>query len=338
MFNILVVDDIIDNIHILTEILKDKYSISAATSGLKAIKIAKKTNPDLILLDIMMPEIDGYETCKLLKNDPLTKDIPIIFITAKTQELDELKAFEVGGVDFITKPISPIITRARIENHLLISNQKRALFIEVKNKTKELNDTRLEIIKKLGHAAEYKDNETGEHIDRMSKISYIIAKNYGLSESQCDDILNSAPMHDVGKIGIPDNILKKPGKLTAKEWEIMKTHTIIGSEIIGDSKATILKFAKIIALEHHEKWDGSGYPMGISREDISIFARIVSISDVFDALTSKRPYKEAWEVNRAIEFINSQSAKHFDPELVNIFNNSMEEIRNIIEVRKVKGD
>lgn len=331
MFSVLIVDDSIENIDVLKGILKDEYKVSAATGGKMALKIAEKTIPDIILLDIMMSEMDGYKVCIKLKENPLTKMIPIIFVTAKDQEIDEIEGFNVGAVDYLTKPINPTITKARIKTHLALADQKKGLEIEVSKKTKEINETKLEVIRKLGKAAEFRDNETGLHVDRMSRYACLIAREYGLEESQCELILHVAPMHDIGKIGIPDFILQKPGKLTKEEWEIMTSHTTIGGEILGDSCGELLSIAKIVAYQHHEKWNGKGYPNGLAGEDINIFARITAIADVFDALTSKRPYKEEWPVEKAVELIISERGEHFEPKTVDSF---LKVLPQLIEVKK----
>lgn len=335
MFSVLVVDDTIENIDVLTGILKDEYNVKAATSGKAALKIAEKIIPDIILLDIMMPEMNGYEACIKLKENPITKKIPVIFVTAKDQEVDEIMGFAVGAVDYITKPISPSIAKARIKTHLALADQKKGLEIEVAEKTKEINETRLEIIKKLGRAAEFKDNETGLHVERMSRYAYLIAKEYGLDESQCHLLLQASPMHDIGKIGIPDRVLQKAGKLEGEEWDIMRSHAEIGAEIIGDSHGELLSTAKIVAIQHHEKWNGNGYPNKIKEEEINVFARICAVADVFDALTSKRPYKEGWTIEKAVELIKSESGEHFDPKVVEAFISALDKI---LEVKESFGE
>ncbi|MEZ9409069.1 response regulator [Vibrio lentus] len=324
---ILVVDDIPDNIHILSGILNDDFKIKAATSGKKALKIASSLpKPHLILLDIMMPEMDGYEVCRRLKNNPVTSDIPVVFVTAKTDVIDEQKGFELGAVDYITKPVSPPIVKARIATHIDLYDQNLALSRKVRKRTEALAMSRLEIIRKLGRAAEYKDNETGMHVVRMSYYSKILAQQLDVDEEWVELLLQAAPMHDIGKIGIPDSILGKPGKLDADEWAIMQTHVNIGGDIIGDNDSTLLKLAQEIALYHHEKWDGSGYPHKLSGEDIPLSARIIAITDVFDALTSERPYKEAWSIEKAIELIQEQAGQHFDPNLVPVFISKLDEM------------
>ena len=328
---ILIVDDSPVNIDILKGILGDEYNIKAATNGEVALKIARKLRPDLILLDIMMPGMDGYEVCSRLKANIETQNIPVIFITAKDEPMDEIHGFEVGAVDYITKPISPPVVLARVRTHLALHNQKWELERLVKERTKELLDTQLEIIRRLGRAAEYRDDETGMHVIRMSKYAYEIALEIGLDEQDAELILNVAPMHDVGKIGIPDAILLKPGKLTPEEWEIMKKHTVYGARIIGEHSSKILKAARTVALTHHEKWDGTGYPNGLAGEDIPLIGRICAVADVFDALTSKRPYKEAWDIERAVNLILEEKGKHFDPKLVDAFEKVLPSILKIKE-------
>ncbi|MCW8332520.1 response regulator [Vibrio paucivorans] len=324
---VLVVDDIPDNIHTLSGILSDDFTIKAATSGARALKIANSTpKPHLILLDIMMPEMDGYEVCEQLKSSPFTADIPIIFVTAKAEVVDEQKGFEMGAVDYITKPISPPIVKARVRTHIALYDQNLDLSIKVQQRTEQLEQSRLEIIQRLGRAAEYKDNETGMHVIRMSHYAKILAQQLDVSKRWVELVYLAAPMHDIGKIGIPDNILGKPGKLDGDEWEVMQQHVKIGGDIIGDSDSLLLQMAQEIALYHHEKWDGSGYPHGLSGEAIPLSARIVAIADVFDALTSERPYKKAWPIEKAIGLIQEEAGKHFDPNLVPIFIDKLDEL------------
>jgi len=327
---ILVVDDTPENIDVLSGVLKEEYKIKAALNGHVALKIANaEQKPDLILLDVMMPEIDGYEVCKILKSNPETASIPIIFVTAKSEVVDEQIGFSCGAVDYITKPISPSIVLARIKTQLAIYDQARHLEKLVQERTKELNDTRVEIIRRLGRAAEFKDNETGMHVIRMSWFSRFLAEQIGKSDKWCELLYNAAPMHDIGKIGIPDRVLLKPGKLDKEEWEIMQKHAEYGAEIIGDHPSPLLQMAKEIAITHHEKWDGSGYPSGLKAENIPLSARIVAIADVFDALTSERPYKKAWSEQDAISLLESEAGKHFDPELVPRFLECLPRIREI---------
>ena len=325
---ILVVDDEPANIDLLIECLKDDYNVKAATRGERALRIARSGEPpDMILLDIMMPGMDGFEVCRQLKADLSTRHIPIIFITAKIGLEDEIQGLELGAVDYITKPISPPIVQARVHTQLALYDQNRILDIKVREQTAQLHETRLAIIRRLGRAAEYKDNETGLHVIRMSHYAAIIGRAIGMDDRNVELLLNAAPMHDVGKIGIPDNILQKPGKLTPEEWEVMRTHAQIGADIIGDASGSeLLEMARVVALTHHEKWDGSGYPQGLAGEDIPQVGRIVAIADVFDALTSVRPYKPAWPVERALALLRDSQGSHFDPNLIPVFLDSMPEI------------
>ncbi|MGB0860139.1 MAG: HD domain-containing phosphohydrolase [Pseudoalteromonas spongiae] len=311
---ILVVDDEPANLRVLNQILNQDYRIAFAKSGEEALRLACSQQPQLILLDIMMPDMTGFDVCQQLKANTLTQNIPVIFVTALSEEADETKGFEIGAVDYITKPVSPAIVRARVATHLSLVNAE------------ELRETRLQIIQRLGRASEFKDNETGMHVMRMSHFAKIIALAYGFSEQRADLLLHTAPMHDLGKIGIPDHIMLKPAKLTEEEFAIMKKHPEIGVEILGDDDSELIALAKTVALTHHEKWDGSGYPKGLKGEDIPIEGRIVALADVFDALTSKRPYKEAWSIEKTMAFLHEQKGKHFEPKLVDLFSQELDKI------------
>ena len=304
---LLLVDDEPTNLQVLRHVLQADYRLLFATDGARALQVAREQLPQLILLDIMMPGMDGYAVCRALKADPATAGIPVIFITALNDSQDETAGFDVGGVDYLTKPVSPPVVRARVRTHLSLVRME------------ELRETRLQIVQRLGRAAEYKDNETGLHVIRMSHYSQVLALAAGFSERAADDLLNAAPMHDVGKIGIPDAILQKNGKLDDAEWVVMRSHAQIGADIIGEHDSGLLQMARSIALTHHEKWDGSGYPRGLAGEAIPLSARIVAIADVFDALTTRRPYKEPWPVQEAMNHIAAQAGKHFDPALVALF-------------------
>lgn len=315
---LLLVDDEPANLHVLREILQAEYRLQFARNGRRALDLVAAERPDLILLDVMMPGLTGFEVCEALQAEPLTASIPVIFVTALGDAVDETRGFDAGGVDYLTKPVSPPVVRARVRNHL------RLVRVE------ELVETRLRIVQCLGVAAEYKDDETGEHVLRMSHYSRVLARAAGLGERHAEDILNASPMHDVGKIGIPDAILRKPGKLDAEEWKVMAGHVEIGARIIGEHQTGLLAMARRIALCHHEKWDGSGYPQGLSGKDIPIEARIVAVADVFDALTSERPYKHAWPVEEAVELLQRERGRHFDPELIDLF---IERLPEILEIR-----
>ncbi|PZP26059.1 HD-GYP domain-containing protein [Pseudomonas kuykendallii] len=304
---LLLVDDEATNLQVLRHILQDDYRLLFAKSGAKALELAFTESPDLVLLDVMMPGMTGLEVCSALKAEPSTARIPVIFVTALADTDDEAKGFEVGAVDYITKPVSPPIVRARLRTHLSLVH------------VETLRQTRLEIVQRLGLAAEYKDNETGLHVIRMSHYSQVLARAAGYSEAQAEELLHAAPMHDVGKIGIPDAILRKRGALDEDEWRVMRSHVTIGARIIGEHPSGLLRTAQRIALGHHEKWDGSGYPLGLAGEAIPLEARIVAIADVFDALTSVRPYKAAWTVEDALDLLRRESGRHFDPRLVELF-------------------
>ncbi|PIQ99256.1 MAG: two-component system response regulator [Nitrospinae bacterium CG11_big_fil_rev_8_21_14_0_20_45_15] len=326
---ILLVDDNPENLSVLSETLKpDGYKLGFAPNGEKALDVAAHMMPDLILLDVMMPGIDGFETCRRLKANPETQNIPVIFITAKKEE-DIMEGFDVGGVDYISKPFRHKEVCARVRSHLELHLLKNKLEQKVKERTHELNVTRLEVIDRLGRAAEYRDNETGLHVKRMSHFSALLARAVGMSDEECDLLLYASPMHDIGKIGIPDHILLKAGKLDAEEWETMKTHTKIGSEILQGSSYQLMQWAQIIALTHQERWDGSGYPKGLKGDEIPLISRIVAISDVFDALTSDRPYKTAWTVEDAMTEIENKSGVDFDPSLVIKFREILPEILDV---------
>ncbi len=325
---VLVVDDAPANIDLLVGSLKEEYNVKAATRGEKALQIIRsEVPPDMILLDIMMPGMDGYEVCRQLKEDFTTRHIPIIFITAKIGIEDEIRGFKLGAVDYITKPISPPIVQARVRAQLALFDQNQFLDRQVKEQTAQLHDTQLQIVRRLGRAAEYKDNETGLHVIRMSHYSEILGRAVGMSEREAALLLNAAPMHDIGKIGIPDSILQKPGKLDAAEWVTIQTHCQIGADIIGDAgDSELLEMAQVVALTHHEKWDGSGYPQHLAGEAIPRVGRIVAVADVFDALTSVRPYKPAWPVEQALALLQQGAGSHFDPHLIALFMHALPEI------------
>ncbi|MBF0235714.1 MAG: two-component system response regulator [Desulfamplus sp.] len=332
-FKILIVDDEPHNLELLGQILKDQYQLSFATNGATAIDVARKIKPDIILLDVMMPGMDGYEVCVQLKsNDEMIK-IPVIFITALSEVEDEKRGFDAGGVDYITKPVSKPIVQARVQTHLSLYKQNQILETTVEQRTADLKKAldklesySLDSIFRLCRASEYKDEDTGAHIQRMSHYSAAIARQMGLNENVCKWILYAAPMHDIGKIGIPDRVLLKPGKLDDEEFGIIKQHAIYGGKILENAKAGYLKLGEVIALPHHEKWDGSGYPNGLKGKEIPKVGQIVAVADVFDALTSKRPYKKPFSVEQSFEIIQKGSGTHFSPEVVKAFFEITEEI------------
>ena len=335
---ILLVDDTKSNVDVLVHALKDIYKLGVTLNGEDAIRFAEKKQPDLILLDIVMPGIDGFEVCHRLKEKSETKDIPIIFITAMDDLSHKTKGFDFGAVDYITKPFDITEVKARVRTHLTLKlaqealkNQNIILDEMVQARTAELRKAQIEVINRLGKAAEYRDQDTGTHINRMSKYCRLLGKALGLSREEYDRLDLASTMHDVGKIGISDNILLKPGKLDVKEWKSMMTHTQIGGKLLSGGSSQLLEVAQIIAMTHHEKWDGTGYHQKLKGKDIPLNGRIVCICDVFDALISRRPYKEPWPVELVIEEIRRGSGIFFDPELVEVFLSLEPELLEIIE-------
>lgn len=314
---ILCVDDDPLILDLLRYTLQDDYQMVFAGNGAEALAAAVSYAPALILLDVEMPDMNGFEVAHRLKSNPITTHIPIIFVTSLFNEDDEKLGFSVGCVDYINKPISSCIVQARVKTHLSL--------VQVS----QLEASHQAAIYMLGEAGHYNDSDTGEHIWRMAAYSHALAMAMGW-DKECAELLKmAAPMHDTGKIGIPDSILKKPNKLNDTEWGIMMQHSRIGYDILSKSDAPVFKLAAEIALHHHEKWDGSGYPHGLAGENIPESARIVAIADVFDALTMARPYKEVWSVERALSTLNEMAGSHLDKRLVDIFMQIMPQILEI---------
>jgi putative two-component system response regulator len=332
---ILVVDDAPESIDVLRGVLGTEYRVAAAINGRLALRVAEQLEPDLILLDVMMPEMDGYEVCRHLKANPALTKIPIIFVTTLSDVASEARGLELGAVDYVTKPYVAALVKSRVKTHVALHHQSLVLEELVSQRTAELLETRLEIIRRLGRAAEYRDNETGMHVIRMSHYARLIALAYGMSESEADLIMHVAPMHDIGKLGVPDSVLLKPGRLDAAEWEVMKRHTEIGAEIIGCHSSELLSAARTVALRHHERWDGGGYPGGLCGEQIPPMARVVALADVFDALTSVRPYKRAWSAEEAMQQIRADFGKRFEPGVVSAF---LEVVPSCLEVQAMYRD
>ncbi|WP_415902476.1 two-component system response regulator [Neptuniibacter sp. QD29_5] len=339
---ILVVDDEPINIMVLSDLLKSKYRVIAAKNGEQALSRANgEVKPDLILLDVMMPGMDGFEVCRELKQSTSTSAIPVIFVTAMNEEVDEMNGLEVGAVDYITKPISPAIVTARVETHLALKKaqdelacQNEILEKKVKIRTAELSATQDITILALASLAETRDNETGNHIRRTQYYVKALAEDLvqngffkeELTDENIDLIYKSAPLHDVGKVGIPDSILLKPGKLTEEEFSVMKSHPQIGADAILEAEAgmsdrdnSFLRYAREISLTHHEKWDGTGYPYGLKENEIPLSGRLMAVADVYDALISKRVYKPAFDHEKAKSILLEGKSKHFDPDVIDAF-------------------
>jgi putative two-component system response regulator len=324
-----VVDDERANLILMDRLLSAEgyTNLALIEDPREVMSVYQQAPPDLILLDIRMPHLTGFDIIEQIAalDDPLAP--PIIVLTAQHSRDYMLRALQAGARDFIGKPFDRSEVVARVRNMLdvqlalrMTHDQRDMLEQIVLERTQEIRDTRLQVVQRLGRAAEYRDNETGRHILRMSHTSALIAAQHlGLDEHFCEVMLHASPMHDIGKIGIPDAILLKPGKLTPDEWKTMQTHTTIGGDLLSGDDSDLLRMAREIALTHHEKWDGSGYPLGLAGEAIPLTGRIVALSDVFDALTSERPYKPAWGVDESLQLIRSEAGRHFDPRLTELF-------------------
>ncbi|MEW5736484.1 MAG: HD domain-containing phosphohydrolase [Thermodesulfobacteriota bacterium] len=338
---VLAVDDEDRNLRLMEAMLLPLgYEVDLAHDGEEALNKVSSIAPDVILLDIMMPGINGFEVARRLKSDDETRLIPIIMVTALKEVEDRVKGLDAGADDFLTKPVDKMELKARVASSLKVKayndhmrNYQKKLEREIERRTAELErayarvrDASLDTIHRLSRAAEYKDEHTGDHIQRMSRYCVAIGRKLGLSQKVLDSILYAAPMHDIGKIGIPDKILLKPRRLKPEEWQIMKRHTNIGAEILQGSDVGFIRLAEVIAMTHHERWDGNGYPHGISGKEIPLVGRICAVADVFDALTSRRPYKEPISVEDSCAIIMEGRGIRFDPKVVDAFFAAMDEI------------
>ena len=351
---VLVVDDTPDNLSLMSGLLKDEYRVKVANGGERALAIATTVpGPDIILLDVMMPGMSGHDVCRRLKADPATAGIPVVFLTARSDQEDERLGLELGAVDYITKPISPPVVLARVRNHLelkragdLLRNHNLMLESEVRRRTEDLQTVRDATIVALASLAETRDNETGNHIRRTQHYVRFLAEGLVghprfsefLVPATVDLLHRCAPLHDIGKVGIPDSVLLKPGPLTADEFAVMKTHTTIGHDAIkaaeramGHTDSSFLRLAGEIALTHHERWDGTGYPQGLAGEAIPIAGRLMAVADVYDALISARVYKPAFTHEFALREIAAGRGTHFDPEIVDVFLGVAGQIREIAQ-------
>ena len=336
--SIIVVDDNAANVALLQKMLKQAgyQNTTGFTDPRLVASHYEKHRVDLVLLDIRMPHMDGYEVMEALRKVAIDDYLPVLVLTAQTDVETRDRALAEGAKDFLYKPFDQNEALNRIYNildvrlmHNAVRDQNLELEVRVLARTKEIEETRLDVIRRLGRAAEYKDNETGFHVIRMSNYCERLALACGMEPEKAKVLLNASPMHDVGKIGIPDAILLKPGKLDPDEWEVMKTHTSIGAEILSGGDSELMEMAATVALTHHENIDGSGYPHGLSGDEIPLVGRITSICDVFDALLSDRPYKKAWTYDEAINFMNEQADVKFDRELLQLFMSISGEIMEI---------
>lgn len=339
---ILAVDDAPASLRLLTDILKEEgYEVSSAISGELALRAATRHPPDLVLLDILMTGMGGYEVCRRLKANPATRDVPVIFISVVSETNEKVQGFELGAVDYVTKPYQRDELLARVRTHLELNRLRHHLEGLVEERTRQLTASYRETIMTMTRAASYKDEETGAHVARVSFYSVELAKALGMDAEFCDIIHYASPMHDVGKIAIPDAILGKPGKFEPHEWEIMKTHAALGAKMLGGTNSPYLIMGAEIAGGHHECWDGSGYPLGLKGEAIPLPARIMQICDVYDTLRSKRPYKEALSHERSVEIIIAGNEytlpSHFDPAVLDAFKGCIGRFREIFEVHKGDG-
>ena len=335
---VLIVDDTEINLILFAALVKklgdcESHSFSDSRAGLAWVQ---QYVPDLVIVDYMMPEMDGLEFIRLLREIPGREAIPVLMITANDQKQIRYRALDIGANDFLTKPVDKVEFLARAKNMLTLNDARKKLADqaawlaeEVRKATHEVVERERETVIRLSRAAEFRDPETGAHILRMAHFSQIIARGMGLSESDQYLLLEAAPMHDIGKVGIADKILLKPGRLEPEEFEVMKRHATIGYELLQGSSSRVLQAGAEIARGHHEKFDGSGYPQGLKGEDIPIFSRIVAVADVFDALTSERHYKKAWDVEAAVDFLKAGSGSHFDPACVTAFLNAWDDVQQV---------
>ncbi|BDQ38658.1 two-component system response regulator [Pseudodesulfovibrio nedwellii] len=342
--SILIVDDNPTNIALLEDILEEEGydNYTSTTDPRMVVELHAKEKFDLLLLDIRMPYMNGIEVMLALRDQNQSDYLPILVLTAQTDQQTRQRALEAGAKDFLTKPFDHWEVLLRIRNMLVTRHYYKRQVVrgdlleeQVRERTRALSEAQLEIVRRLGRAGEYRDNETGAHVIRMSKVAEILARGLGLENEMCERILHASPMHDVGKIAIPDAILLKPGPLDKAEWEIMKGHTTFGSDIMGDHPSDVILMASELALCHHEWWNGNGYPNGLKGENIPLCARIATVSDVFDALMSHRPYKEPWPVEKAVAYIKESSGTQFDPTVVEVF---LDSLPAIMAVRKEHPD
>ena len=332
-YKILVVDDVKDNLLIVKKILTTiGYVVVTANDGLGALRVVKDQEIDLVLLDIMMPVMSGIETCRYMKVEPQTASIPVIFLTANADRDTLTKAYRVGGTDYIRKPFFKEELIARVESRLKLRDYEKNLEYKVEQRTREIADTQVQLMHVLGGIAEGHSEETHSHVSRVSEFTYNLAILSGMDGNEAKLLKDASSLHDIGKLAIPDAILHKNGKLDSKEFKIMKNHAQLGADMLKSSDLPLFQAAYIVAKEHHEKFDGSGYPKGIKGSKIHIYGRIVAIADVFDALLFKRSYKNRWSPEEVLVYIKDMSGEHFDPELIKIFFENIDIFLNIYDI------
>ncbi|GAB6042699.1 HD domain-containing phosphohydrolase [Endothiovibrio diazotrophicus] len=341
---VLIVDDTPKNIQLVASILEPAgYDLSYALDGEEALTLAERDPFELILLDVMMPGMDGFQLCRRLKSRPgINLTTPVIFLTAHTESDRVADAFSVGGVDYISKPFNDTELLSRVTTHIRLKSYEDHLqriietkLTEIDHLSREIEETQREVIFTLGAVSETRSHETGLHVKRVAEYSRLLGELAGLDGALVERIKSASPMHDIGKVGIPDRILHKPGRLTDEEWTIMQTHARLGHEMLRHSNRPILKCAAVIALEHHERWDGDGYPCGLRGEEISIEGRVTAIADVFDALSHDRCYKPAWPMERVVNHFHEGRGQHFDPRLADLF---LAHVERFIEIRETFRD
>ena len=341
---IMIADDHIVNLNLYNAILTEHgyRNIILINDPRRFMEKFSLHEPSLVLLDLDMPYIDGFSIIQMIRAQKSLEQVQVIVLTAKQDKNSRLKSLKLGAIDVMSKPFDMDEFLMRVDRVLELQclrdyEHRHSTAIEdlLIRRSDQLKQVRYSVIQRLGRAAEFRDEETGNHILRMSHICAILAKALGWDDSSCETILHASPMHDIGKIGIPDSILLKPARFNEAEWEIMKTHSEIGARLLDGDESELMMMAKEIALNHHEKWDGTGYPRGLSGENIPLSARIAAVADVFDALTSTRPYKPAWTLDKALEFIRTNSGHHFDPIIVDAF---MKELPKILEIQEKFSD
>ncbi len=337
-FFLFLMEEMIAKVDITSDGIKIPVQSVSFSNPLEAYEYIKKNEVDMVISDYLLPGMDGLQLLRKIRELPGKSTVIFIMVTAEHAKRLKRKALEFGATDFLTKPLDRLEFIPKVRNLLklrlnekLLSDKTKLMRFEIEKKTRELKERDREIILRLSKAAEFRDDTVGFHIERVAEYSLLIAKEFGFDDDFCENLHLAAPLHDIGKIGIPDRILKKPSKLTPEEWEIMKKHTIYGYNILKGSKIPAIEMAAKVALYHHENWDGTGYPFGLKGEDIPICARIVSIADTFDALTQKRPYKEGWEIEKALDYIKKMKEKKFDPELADAFLRLSDKIDEVLQ-------